>query len=242
MLAIWASVALPIGFIYWVAMPVAIPLAVNPGLLYLHLIVVGMLWQAVVAYVILRREVKPFTWKNIKDRLWLHTPRDRRTAVQSKWLYLWAIPLIVINQVGPMILGVLNDAWVRTLPFLAPPPYTFLQSMGSVVAGQWWLLAVVALLIAGNYVLGEELIFRGILLPKMNGVFANRDFIANNVLFSTYHLHKIAIWPELLILDWIYPWAAKRFQSYWMAVIIHGSEAVLVIVLVPLAIMGLLQN
>ena len=40
-----------------------------------------------------------------------------------------------------------------------------------------------------NTVLGEELLFRGYLLPRMNGVFGRRDWLANGVLFAAYHLH-----------------------------------------------------
>jgi CAAX protease family protein len=91
-----------------------------------------------------------------------------------------------------------------------------------------------------NYVLGEELIFRGILLPKMNGVFGKWDFIANAVLFEAYHLHKLSILPEVLV-DWMNPWLTKRFKSYWVAVIIHGSEGLILLVMFPMAIMGLFQ-
>jgi membrane protease YdiL (CAAX protease family) len=35
-----------------------------------------------------------------------------------------------------------------------------------------------------NTVLGEELLFRGLLLPRMNGVFGERDWLANGVLFG----------------------------------------------------------
>jgi len=92
-LGIWASVALPMGLIYWVVMPILIPrVNMEPGFLYLILITLGVVWEGVVAYIILRREVKPFTWENLKDRLWLHTPSNPRTRVPSKWLYLWTIP------------------------------------------------------------------------------------------------------------------------------------------------------
>ena len=36
--------------------------------------------------------------------------------------------------------------------------------------GAWWLMAVALVSCLFNYVLGEELLFRGILLPKMRGV------------------------------------------------------------------------
>lgn len=244
-LGIWASVALPMGLIYWVIMPILTPrVNIVPGFLYLILITSGLVWQGVVAYILLRREVRPFTWANIKYRLWLYTPTDPKTGVPSKWLYLWTIPLIVVGQAyyGLGVMGWLSEFWVKTLPFLMPPSYTVIQNMAEPALGQWWLLGVLAVMLVFNYVAGEELIFRGILLPKMNGVFGKWDFIANHILFSMYHLHKIDIWPELLLIDWIWPWATKRFKSYWVAVILHASEGVILIILFPMAIMGLLTG
>jgi membrane protease YdiL (CAAX protease family) len=237
-LGIWASVALPMGLIHWVVTPILIPrVDIEPGFLYLILITTGLVWEGIVAYMILRWEVKPFTWENIKDRVWLYTPTNPKTGARSKWLYLWTIPLIVIVQVGFRVLDPLNELWVKTFPFLTPPPHTVIQNLAKPAVGQWWLLGVLAVLIVFNYLVGEELIFRGILLPKMNGVFGMWDFIANAILFETYHLHKIEILPEMLI-DWIDPWATKRFKSYWVAVILHGSEALILIVLFSMAIMG----
>ena len=68
-LGIWTSVALPMGLIFWVVMPILIPrVDILPGFLYFILITWGQVWQGVVAYMILRREVKPFTWEGLKDR------------------------------------------------------------------------------------------------------------------------------------------------------------------------------
>lgn len=243
-LGIWASVSLPMGLILWVVMPLLIPrVSIDPGILYFNLVTLGLVWQGVVAYIILRREVKPFTWENIKDRLWLHTPTDPKTGISSNKLYLWTIPFILFALVWDSfeVLGKLDELWVKTFPFLAPPPYALIENLAEPGLGQWWLLAVLAVLIVFNYVLGEELIFRGILLPKMNGVFGKWDWVVNGILFSTYHLHLIWRLPSTIFFrDWIYAWAAKRFKSYWVAVIIHGFDALFLIVLFPMAIMGLL--
>ena len=62
----------------------------------------------------------------------------------------------------------------------------------TVLAGAWGWLAVLIVLWVFNTVLGEELLFRGYLLPRMNGVFGRRDWLANGVLFAVfafYHLH-----------------------------------------------------
>ena len=149
--------------------------------------------------------------------------------------------MFVIGEVGYASLEPLKELWIKTFPFLAPPAYAELQNLAGPAVGQWWLLGVLAVLIVFNYLLGEELIFRGILLPKMNGVFGKWDFIANNILFITYHLHKIEVWPKILIINWIWPWAAKRFKSSWVAVIIHGFDAVVLLVIFPMAIMGMLK-
>ena len=50
-----------------------------------------------------------------------------------------------------------------------------------------------------NTVLGEELLFRGLLLPRMNGAFGRWDWVANGVLFAAYHLHVPWTIPANLI-------------------------------------------
>ena len=40
-----------------------------------------------------------------------------------------------------------------------------------------------------NTVLGEELLFRGLLLPRMRAAFGRWDWLVNGVLFGVYHLH-----------------------------------------------------
>ncbi len=241
-LGIWASIALPMGLIHWVVSPTLIPrVNMEPGFLYLILITLGLVWEGVVAYMILRREVKPFTWANIKDRVWLHTPTNSKTGIPSNWLLLWTIPLIVVIQLGDQFLDPLDGFWVKTFPFLAPPPYMEIERLAGPAVGQWWLLGVVAVIILFNYLVGEELIFRGILLPKMNGVFGKWDFIANGILFVAYHLHMAWKWPSMLLYNWIRPWATKRFKSYWVAFMLHGFvDSIFLIIPFTMAIKGLI--
>jgi uncharacterized protein len=56
-------------------------------------------------------------------------------------------------------------------------------------SGAWGWFAVIVVLQIFNTVLGEDLLFRGLLLPRMRGVFGRGDFGANGVLFDFYHLH-----------------------------------------------------
>jgi membrane protease YdiL (CAAX protease family) len=169
-------------------------------------------------------------------------PTDPKTGMPSNRLYLWTIPLTVFVNVGYAVPGGLNEFWMKILPFLTPPSYTEIENLAEPGVGQWWLLGVLAVMIVFNHLIREELIFRGILLPKMNGVFGKRDVIANAILFATYRIHKMWVWPQILMFNRVLPWAAKRFKSYWVAIIIHGVfDALTLIILFTLAIMGLPQ-
>ena len=91
-----------------------------------------------------------------------------------------------------------------------------------------------------EYPLGEEFMYRGILLPKMNGVFGKWDWFFNGILFGLYHLHKPQIiLSTALYFGLVFALPSKLFQSSWMAVFIHGLEGVLGLVMILGIILGL---
>ena len=104
---------------------------------------------------------------------------------------------------------------------------------------QWWLLGILLTSWLFNYFLGEELLFRGVLLPKMQGTFGRWDWVANAVLFGLYHLHMPWSLPSNILVNLAYTWPARRFRSNWMAVIVHGVEGLIVLPIVLMVILGL---
>ena len=89
------------------------------------------------------------------------------------------------------------------------------------------LSAVIAALAVFNTVLGEELLFRGLLLPRMRGAFGKRDWIANGGIFALYHLHMPwAILPTFVDGIFLNAYPARRFQSAWMGIIVHSGQSV----------------
>ncbi|WP_083979605.1 CPBP family intramembrane glutamic endopeptidase [Demequina salsinemoris] len=245
-LAIWAATALPMGLGLWWVMPTFIaPRMEVPALGWLLLATVGLVWQAVLALLILRREVRPFTWENLKRRLWLDKPRSPRTGRASWHLLWWAVGAAVV-WAGIAALGLvdpLNDALVHSFPALAPPDYALIENLATPeLVGQWWIMGVVLVLIVCNYLIGEELIFRGILLPKMRGAFGRWDVIANGILFSWYHVHLIWEVPGMMFTDWIYAYLTKRYRSYWVGALFHGIDGVFLLIVFPLALAGVIQS
>jgi CAAX protease family protein len=239
-LGIWAAATLPMALTFWVIVPVLGPrVAIPQGLFYMSLMVTSLIWQTMLSYLLLRHEVKPFTWQGVKDRLWLQIPSNPRTGRPSKWLFLWVVPLIAFSYWGVSNFEFLNDLWVKAFPFLASRPYAELQNLAAIAKGQWWMLGFVLVQLALNYLLGEELIFRAILLPKMNGTFGKWDWLANHLLFWVYHLHMLSNVPSRLLIDWVYVLPTRRFRSYWFGAIVHGADAGWVIYMTILAIKGL---
>jgi uncharacterized protein len=107
--------------------------------------------------------------------------------------------------------------------------------------GAWWILGLFLITMVFNYFLGEEFLYRGILLPKMNGVFGKWDWLANGVLFGFYHLHKPhIILSTALLFGFVFAFPAKYFQSSWMAFIIHGLEGLLGLTIVLGVILGMM--
>lgn len=120
------------------------------------------------------------------------------------------------------------------------PAYADLATLNDpALQGQWWILGLALISCSFNYLLGEELLFRGVLLPQMAGVFGRWDWVANTVLFGLYHVHKFWYWPSLIIGSFGIAWATKRYRSMWMGVIVHGVEATFVLVVVIGVLTGL---
>ncbi len=240
-ITIWAVVSLPMPVLAFVVCPALIPhIPIYPGFVYWILMILGMMWQFVVSMFILKKELGVLTWPAIRKRLWLNLPRDPKTGRENAALFWWVIPCILFAFViGYLISDYLDSPLTWIFPSLKAPFYTDITSLADLqFIGQWWILGITLISFVFNYFLGEELLFRGILLPKMRGVFGRWDWVANTVLFGLYHLHKAWNIPSIIIDSLATVWPARRFQSIWMAVIVHGFEGITVFILVIAVILG----
>jgi membrane protease YdiL (CAAX protease family) len=132
---------------------------------------------------------------------------------------------------------VLYAAWavVPTIP--GPTPRDFAEFVGSdrgeeFFRGAWGWFVVVVVLAVFNTVLGEELLFRGVLLPRMQGVFGRFDWVANGVLFALYHVHVPWVIPNTLVETFLVSYPSRRFESALIGIILHSTQSVFIIVFV----------
>jgi uncharacterized protein len=225
-LIIQGAAMLPMGLARFVLMPLLMPvLPLHAGILFWILMILGMGWLFVLSLIILRIELGPLTWRAVKTRLWLNHPISPTTGNRCRRAYWLTIPLILyafmIESSG--LFGFIESTFNSWFPMLAPPPFMAFEGlMTPEWQGKHYLYVLLFFSCLFNYLLGEELLFRGILLPKMRGVFGKWDWVMNGVLFSIWHVHKITEIPLFLAGSFFIAFLNRRYRSFWPAIIIHG--------------------
>lgn len=228
----WAAAALPMGALAWIVVPAIAGRDATPhrlALTLLYALTAGLFWQSLLVFGLALRE-RAQTRISLRDLLWLRAPvRGGRRGGRLWW---WLLPYVA----G---LAVLDLA-----PFglKGPADRDFGEFLHSAVGRQtfhhaWALYALVALELALNTFLGEELLFRGLLLPRMRGAFGRADWLVNAVLFGLYHLHEPWVMPNAAVTGMLCAYPTRRYRSAWLGIVIHSIEAVFfLVVLFPIVL------
>ena len=246
-LGIWLAGGAPMWLLGWVAYPVlstGLP-PLDAGLLRIKLLAVGLIWQFVLAMIILYREEGNIRLGTISRRFWLNQPISARSGETKKSLWWWLVPLILLIAILEIGLrSPLVNLWTAIFPFFAEPQgydasVLFAPELRAQWVGAWGLLGLFAVQATFNTFLGEEFLFRGVLLPKMAGVFGKWDWVANGVLFCLYHLHQP--WGILATLpgDLILAYSGKRYHSNWFPIILHSGQSIYFLFLILGLVLGL---
>ena len=159
---------------------------------------------------------------------------------------MWVVPFLVAVAVLELALNTpLENAWVSIFPFLAEPQgysvdaFFESQEILTRLEGAWWFFALFVIFAAFNSILGEEFLFRGVLLPKMEGVFGRGNWVANGILFGFYHVHQPWGILNSVLTGLLYAFPAYRYRSTWMPVILHSAQNVFLAFLVFGVVLGL---
>jgi len=243
-IGIWLLATVPMGLLAWVVFPTLKDrISMHPGIFLWVLMLIGLMWQVVMSLAILYRETGTLNLGTIRWRTWRQQPRDPKTGQPRGRLWLWLIPLVLLTVVVEFaVSGPLTDLWTRLLPFLTEPPgYDLAELMDTPEQwiGAWYLLVLWVFQFIGNYWLGEEFLFRSVLLPKMEGVFGKWDWLANAVAFGLYHWHKPWIIPGAILSGILYAYPSRRFRSAWFGLILHGADGLFFLFIMLGLVLGL---
>lgn len=225
--AIWAAAAAPMGFLAWIAAPMLASAIGGPSALQRALlltITAGLAWQCVLTFILVYREQRTLRWSVIREVLWLRAPGSPKTGRRGGRMWLAVPPLMVFFYVAH-----------RYIPSFAHPanhdPGVLLGSPAghALLHGSWGWFALIAVMLIFNTVLGEELLFRGFLLPRMNRAFGRWDWLANGLLFTTYHIHEWWVMPYVLFDTLIIAYPSKRYRSALIGIAVHSAQTVFVL-------------
>ena len=178
------------------------------------------MWQFVLVVALVAYEQRSLRWSRVKEALWLRSPRNPKTGRVGGTTWLIVIPIVVGLGLDEM------------LSISAPLNRNFGEFISSDIGkamfdGSWGWFALTVTMFVFNTVLGEELLFRGVLLPRMHGAFGDRDWLANGVLFAAYHLHMPWVIPISVLMDpFLIASPAKRYRSALLGIAVHSGQSV----------------
>jgi hypothetical protein len=238
-LGIWLAAGAPMWLLSWLAYP-ALSAGLPPldaGLLRMNLLAVGLIWQFVLAMIMLYHEEGNIRLSTIRRRFWLNHPVSARTGETKKALWWWLIQLILLVaflEIG--LRPVLVNLWVTILPFFAEPKgydmsAMFTPELRAQMVGAWGLLGLFFVQSLFNTFL--------VLLPKMRGLFGKWDWFANAVIFGFYHLHQPWGILNSIAGGLIFAFTGKRFHSNWFPIILHSGQSVYLLFLILGLVLGL---
>ena len=109
----------------------------------------------------------------------------------------------------------------RALGLDPSPP--FARGLEPLLGARLWMLGLWAFYWPVN-ILGEELVWRGISLPRMETRLGHRAWMLNGLCWGTLHVgfgpgNLIMLLPTLVLV----PWIAQRRRNTWLAVLMHAG-------------------
>lgn len=150
----------------------------------------GYLFEFVLAIFILRREGQSMNWQALKERL------NLRWGNWKKWLLF-----LVLLVVGFGLTMAISPTTKMTANLL-PPPDWFPASQNPLKPVNSVEDALPGITLKGNYlflalflftgimnIVGEDTYYRGVLIPKLEGLFGRWAWVAGGLMFTLKHLY-----------------------------------------------------
>ena len=176
----------------------------------------------VAALVAFRLEDRPSTWTAFRDRMRLSRP--------TRTVWLWTLAALVVAFGATILIAPIAETYLG-LPLVTIPAETkaFGDSMNAgfpeiELSGRWdvllWLVFSLAVLNVG----GEELWWRGIILPRQEVVFGSWAWAVNGILWNLFHIARydtlgsmVIFFPATLSIAYV----TQRTRNTWSGIVVH---------------------
>jgi membrane protease YdiL (CAAX protease family) len=129
------------------------------------------------------------------------------------------------SVLGLSVIGLVTGGTLVILRTFFPevsthPTFVTLTPLGP---GRYWILAFWLPFFLVN-ILGEEFLWRGVLLPRQELAFGRWAWLANGIGWLAFHIPfgwqiLLPLWPTVFVINWL----AHRRKNSWIGAIIHGG-------------------
>lgn len=209
------------------------------GYLWGWIVTVGLVFLASV--VLYRSEGYPISWRSFATRY--------RLNGMPKQDWFWSLAVLIV-AFGFMLGLSFTAGWLAQIPFFAPhplfPPELRPDSMtnlspglfmGMRLKGQWWIVLAYFIGWLLN-IFGEELFYRGWLLPRQEAAFGTYAWVVNGTMFCFQHFMQpwnfLAIWPGALFMAFV----VQYRRNTWIGIIQHGLMNLTALVFIVRGVIG----
>lgn len=187
-----------------------------------------------------RVEHRPLSLQAFSARMRYPRPRWRDLLLGLALFVLGLLAYGALSQVGLALVRSGALPLPTDLPLLANPLAPFSadlldQAAGGRIKGQWSLVALFAVTFFFNIV-GEELWWRGYVLPRQELAFGRATWWIHGLLWAAFHLFKYWDVIGLLPICLLIAYAAGRLKDNWPSLIAHALFNVGGLILITLAV------
>lgn len=191
-------------------------------------------------FAVYRREGRSWTWPALRDRL--------RLGRMQRADWLWTVGLVLGTYLLQFAIGPVVD-WLGGITFYQPPREfaDFMAGMrradfGFDLEGRWDVLVLMTVGMLVFNIFGEELWWRGIILPRQELAFGRWAWLVNGVLWDLFHFfYHTSLGSVVAYLPLTVPlaWVAQRTRSTWPGIIAHFVGNILLPIGILFRVLGL---
>jgi membrane protease YdiL (CAAX protease family) len=192
----------------------------------------------IISLILYRAEGNRMTWDSFQRRY-------RLEPVNGK-AWLWALGLFLFGIITLLGLS-FTGKWMASFPLLAPPPFFPPEInplkeaipnafMGTQVQGHWGY--VLGYFIGWFFnIFGEELLWRGYMLPRQETLYGKWTWVVHGVLWMGWHIFWK--WNLLSILPIAFgiPFVVQKTKNTWMGIITHGTMNFIPVIALAFSVM-----
>jgi membrane protease YdiL (CAAX protease family) len=198
----------------------------TPTWLLLLVIVLGTGAELVAGLILLHREGYPLRISALRDRIRWRWPKGWKAWVLTEVVFILGMSLSMamgrVNRVLASVPGFVPPEWWPA----ASNPTIQVNSANDVfpditLKGNFLFVLLYFVIGLVFNIFGEEIYYRGYLLPRMRGAFGRWDWVANGVLFTLKHIYQRWLFPGILVGGLSFAFAAGPLGSLPLAMVYH---------------------